>query len=407
MIRTMLDGKNLFDPANFSNELYQLMQRINPGIQQMELYEFRYCLKELTPPEGWDSVRLEKLDEIEARVSSRDFYDGIQIKPMVNGRIALDENIVSLTQTLFAGLVSGVYSSEWVSALFYFDIRSFLFYHRTNYSTPEVLTHFGGEPYRQFEPAQRRFDAWEDLGYQDFMKANEEVDTLFFSCALKLTALRGTPLIFAIAGQTAAGKTEIVERLTDVFKKNGLKVTSIEVDNFLTDRDEREEKGINSEGKEALHFELFKQALLDIKAGNRISIPRYNFQDGSSSHDQNGKLKAGCDPVVIEPAEIVFIEGNFPFLIDEIVPLVGVKVVYLTDDPIRLKRKWKRDVDYRKKYDLSYFRNRYFKEQFIMAQVAYIPQLKTCDLAVDTTGARLWASKDVKSILDQSGKGSQ
>jgi hypothetical protein len=33
---------------------------------------------------------------------------------------------------------------------------------------------------------------------------------------------------------------------------------------------------------------------------------------------------------------------------EEIANLIGVKVVYLTDDPIRLKRKWKRDIDYRK-----------------------------------------------------------
>ncbi len=72
-------------------------------------------------------------------------------------------------------------------------------------------------------------------------------------------------------------------------------------------------------------------------------------------------------PIEIEPADIIFIEGNFPFLIEEVLHLIGIKVVYLTDDPIRLKRKWKRDIDYRKKYEPNYFRNRYFKDQFIMA----------------------------------------
>ena len=55
--------------------------------------------------------------------------------------------------------------------------------------------------------------------------------------------------------------------------------------------------------------------------------------------------------------------------------LIGIKVVYLTDDAIRLKRKWKRDIDYRKKYEPTYFRNRYFKDQFIMAEIAYRPQI--------------------------------
>ena len=79
--------------------------------------------------------------------------------------------------------------------------------------------------------------------------------------------------------------------------------------------------------------------------------------------------------------------------------LIGIKVVYLTDDPIRLKRKWKRDIDYRKKYEPTYFRNRFFKEQFIMAEIAYHPQLEACDLCVDTSGAALWATQEVTEIL--------
>ena len=57
-------------------------------------------------------------------------------------------------------------------------------------------------------------------------------------------------------------------------------------------------------------------------------------------------------------------------------------------------------MDLRKKYDLNYFRNRYFKDQFIMAQVAYLPQLLTCDIAVDTTGAAFWVTPEVMKSLD-------
>ncbi len=120
----------------------------------------------------------------------------------------------------------------------------------------------------------------------------------------------------------------------------------------------------------------------------------------TSSHDLQGNLKPGRKPIPIEPADIIFIEGNFPFLIEEIQHLIGLKVVYLTDDPIRMKRKWRRDMDFRKKYDLNYFRNRYFREQFIMAEVAYRPQMEVCDMLVDTTGAALWVTPGVAKILD-------
>jgi uridine kinase len=171
------------------------------------------------------------------------------------------------------------------------------------------------------------------------------------------------------------------------------------MDNFLTDRDYREEKGIFTQGKEALHFELFKQSLEDITRGKKISIPRYDFVFATSSHDLDGNLKPSGVPIEIEPADIIFIEGNFPFLLGEVVHLIGIKVVYLTDDPIRLKRKWKRDIDYRKKYEPTYFRNRFFKDQFIMAEIAYRPQMEVCDICVDTTGAALWTTPGVAEIL--------
>jgi len=135
----------------------------------------------------------------------------------------------------------------------------------------------------------------------------------------------------------------------------------------------------SSLGKEAYHFALFKRALEDIVRGKKITIPRYDTIYATSSHDLDGKLKPGGIPIEIEPAEIIFIEGNFPFLLDEIAPLIGIKVVYLTDDAVRLKRKWKRDIDYRRKYEPTYFRNRFFKDQFLMAQKCYIPN---CNCAI-------------------------
>lgn len=286
-------------------------------------------------------------------------------------------------------------------AAFLFRPARLLLLHRTAYFTEKVLAHLGGKPYRQFEQKQKQFETWQAVGYKSFREANAEVDALFIESVLKLIEARGTPILLAIAGPTAAGKTEIVERLNHAFQQAGRRTTSIELDNFMTDREYREAHGIDSQGKAALHFELFRQALEDITRGKRISIPRYDFIYATSSHDLDGQLKAGGIPIVIEPADIIFIEGNFPFLIEEVLPLIGIKVVYLTDDPVRLKRKWKRDIDYRKKYEPTYFRNRYFKDQFIMAEIAYRPQLETCDMVVDTTGAALWTTPEIAAVLDR------
>jgi uridine kinase len=391
--------ENIYKPELFSKTLYEIMKDIDPTIREMELYEFQYCLKNITPSNGWESIHLGTRDEIEVRMNSRSFYDSIQIKPRQGDRIVLDEQIVQLTDMLFAGLVSGKYDHAWVRHHFYFDVRGFYFLHRTSYFTEQVLTHLGGRPFKQFEQKQKAFAFYQDLGYKAFREANEDVDCAFIQSVHKLITARGTPVLLAIAGPTAAGKTEIVERLRADFDRAGRKTTSIELDNFLTDREYREEKGIFTQGKQALHFALFKQSLRDITAGKRISIPRYDFVYATSSHDPEGNLKPDGVPIEIEPADIIFIEGNFPFLIEEVADLIGIKVVYLTDDPIRLKRKWKRDIDYRKKYEPTYFRNRYFKDQFIMAEIAYRPQMAVCDMVVDTTGAALWTTPEVAAVL--------
>ena len=380
--------------------MYEVMKQVNVGVGELELYEFLYGLNNLCPEDGgWASVKLDDKAEIEDRISRISFYNGIQVKPRLAGKIVLDENILRLTRMLCVGLVTGDYPVEWVRRHFYFDIRGFYFLTCTNYFTSEVLAHLGGGPFKRFEQKQERFEQYQDIGYKDFKDANAEVDQLFIGSVKKLVASKGTPILLAIAGPTAAGKTEIVERLCAVFEGSGQTVTSIEMDNFLLDREYREEKGIFTQGKEALNFELFRQSLIDITRGKKIAIPRYDFVLATSSHDLDGSLKPGGVPVEIEPADVIFIEGNFPFLIQEVVHLIGIKVVYLTDDPVRLKRKWKRDIDYRKKYDPNYLRNRYFKEQFIMAEVAYRPQMEVCDMLVDTSGAALWTTPQVAETL--------
>jgi uridine kinase len=394
-------GIDLNNMDAFTKKLFRKLKILTPALKDLELYEFQYGFNNLIPEKGWSSIRLDECGEVERQVNSRSFYDAIQIKPRIEDRIVLDEKIVQLTNMLFVGMVTGDYPLEWVNSHFYFDVRGFFFLHRTHYFTDDVLAHLGNQPYRRFEPKQKLFEQYQAVGYRDFKRANLQIDTLFIGAVQKLISKRGTPTLLAIAGPTAAGKTEIVDRLRTAFEIAGQHTTSIEMDNFLTDRDYREEKGIHTQGRAALHFELLKSSLSQICQGKSISIPRYDFVYATSSHDLDGNLKPGGKPIEIEPADIIFIEGNFPFLLEEIAGLINIKVVYLTDDPVRLKRKWKRDIDYRKKYEPSYFRNRFFKDQFIMAQIAYIPQMEVCDILVDTSGAALWTTPEIKEILDK------
>lgn len=390
---------NDLNSEQFRAILFEKMNSVCPVVETMEFYEFQYCLNTIAPQDdAWETVKVMEKETIQHELDDPDFFKRVAIKAKVDGKIILDPLIVDYTRMLFKGLVSGVYESEWVNRLFYFDPRGFNFLVRSNYLTDEIRVHLGGKPYKQFEQKQKKFDWSYEVGYQEFKDANADVDGCFIECVLKLVKAKGSPIVLAIAGPTAAGKTEIVDRIRAAFEDQGKRIATIELDNYLTDRDQREERGIGSFGKAALHFDLFESDIKAILAGKGISTPRYDFIDGTSSHDLQGKLKPNRKPVDIEAADIIFIEGNSPFLLPEIAPLIGIKVVYLTDDPVRLKRKWRRDIDFRKKYDVNYFRNRFFSEQPPMAAKNYQPQLKTCDLFIDTTGAAVWATPEIAKM---------
>lgn len=393
-----MPAAGIFSPAVFSETLFEKMKRLNPAIEDMELYEFRYALDNLYPkPEGWASVVREPVGDIDRLIDTRELYTGIQLKPRVNGTVVLDETIVRLTRMLLVGLAAGEYSEDWVRGRFYFDVRGFFFLVRTRYFTDAAVARFGGKPWKSFEPRQKRLERLPDIGYKDFKEANAEVDQAFVECVTKLVAAKGAPLLLTLAGPTAAGKTEIVERLRCAFDAMGRQVATIEMDNFLLDMDYRDEIGIKSLGKEAYHFELFMRSLQAIVRGERIAIPRYD--SSVSSHDAAGRPKPGFTPIEVEPADIVFLEGNFPFQSKEVADLIGIKIVYLTDDPIRLRRKWKRDIDYRKKYNANYFCNRFFRTQFLRAADCYRSLMEACDMVVDTTGAALWATPEIAKLL--------
>jgi uridine kinase len=395
----MKGSARLKSPLEFSESLYQCMIPINPGVRKLALYEFRYALENLNPLEGWDSVQLDEPGEIEKRIGQRCFYESIQLKPRVKDHIVLDLSITRLTQMLMIGLVNKSYPEAWVKKFFYFDVRGFYFIPRTLYFTETGLAHFGGKPYRSFEPRQKRFEEVQDIGYMDFQEANTEIDQAFTQLVAELIKVKGTPILVTLAGPTAAGKTEITERLLDFFNSVGKKTTTIEMDNFLMDREYREGKSIN---KETIHFDLFKKGLEEILQGKAIDIPCYDSLDSTSSHDLQSNLRPGRKPIQVEPGDIIFLEGNFPFQIPEIRSMIQLMVIYLTDDPIRLKRKWKRDVDYRKTYDPSHFRNRYFVTQFLRAEDCFRALIEKSDIVVDTTGAALWITPEIARQLSES-----
>ncbi len=69
-----MTASNLFRPNVFSEILYEKMQGINAGIEELELYEFRYCLNNLYPESGgWACVELDARADVEELIQQQRF----------------------------------------------------------------------------------------------------------------------------------------------------------------------------------------------------------------------------------------------------------------------------------------------------------------------------------------------
>lgn len=385
-----------FDLLQFSCDLFSRLQQINPGVGELEFYEFLYALKNLTPAQGWASVQSETMEKLQERIANPAFFTNIQLKPKQGSQVILDNPITFLTRQLFVGLVSGIYPLDWVNQHFYFDIRSFVFFIRTIYIGAEIRQRFGNSPFKCFDPKQSRLDSLFEVGYREFAQVNEEIDLAFIRTVQSLISNRGTPLLLTIVGPTASGKSEITARLLNTFTLVGFSCISVEMDNFYKDRVFRDGRPMDTT---VIHYPLFINSISVLLNGEAAEIPRYDFIQATSSHDLDGHLRPGQVTQTIQPADIIILEGNFPFHIPDIASLINLKIVYFADDPIRLKRKWKRDVDFRKKYDPNYLVNRYFRTQYLRNEEIYQPMMQCCDLIVDTTKAQLWLHPSLQTQL--------
>ena len=61
----MAGTNRLNSPAHFSAVLFEIMKRINPGVDDLALLEFRYALEGLLPEGGWETVKLDSCETME------------------------------------------------------------------------------------------------------------------------------------------------------------------------------------------------------------------------------------------------------------------------------------------------------------------------------------------------------
>jgi uridine kinase len=121
--------------------------------------------------------------------------------------------------------------------------------------------------------------------------------------AHEIAARRDRARLALIAGPSASGKTTFSKRLAIQLLAHGVQPFPLAMDDYFVDRDKTplDEKGERDfEALTAIDLALFNFQLLDLLAGKRVTLPRFDFQTG----------KRGAGPTVqLGPSHVILIEG--------------------------------------------------------------------------------------------------
>ena len=144
-------------------------------------------------------------------------------------------------------------------------------------------------------------------------------------------------LVIGIAGGTGSGKTTLMKNL---IQRYGDSVCVLSHDNYYRRLDHltfEERTKINYDEPAALETDLMSRHLDELRRGNAIDCPIYDF----TQHNRS------ADTMRIIPRQVIIVEGILIFENKELRDLMDIKIFVDTDADVRLCRRIKRDVNKR------------------------------------------------------------
>ena len=144
-------------------------------------------------------------------------------------------------------------------------------------------------------------------------------------------------LVIGIAGGTGSGKTTL---MTNLIQRFGDVVTVLSHDNYYRRLDHltfEERTKINYDEPAALETELMSRHLDELRHGNAIDCPIYDF----TQHNRS------AETMRVIPRQVIIVEGILIFENKELRDLMDIKIFVDTDADVRLCRRIKRDVNQR------------------------------------------------------------
>lgn len=143
-----------------------------------------------------------------------------------------------------------------------------------------------------------------------------------------------TILTIGIAGGTGSGKSTITKRIVEHFGGN---ISVVTHDNYYKAHDDmtyEERCQLNYDHPDAFENELMIEHLKQLKAGNSVQCPVYDYTVHNRSKDF----------VTIEPAKVIIVEGILILADKELCDEMDIRVFVDTDADVRILRRIIRDV---------------------------------------------------------------
>ena len=151
-------------------------------------------------------------------------------------------------------------------------------------------------------------------------------------------AKQNTSLIIGIAGGTGSGKTTIADYILETVGPE--KIAFLPHDAYyleLHDLSQEERSKVNFDHPSSLETELLIEHINQLKAGQAIELPHYDFKTHTRTEETT----------LIEPQQILIIEGILIFAEPELRKLFDLKIYVDTDADIRFIRRLRRDIEER------------------------------------------------------------
>lgn len=183
-----------------------------------------------------------------------------------------------------------------------------------------------------------------------------------------------------VAGGTGSGKTTLTRALLDRFSGQS---SVVFMDNYYKDQshltwDER--VVTNYDAPEAFDVELMAEHLRQLRAGQAIDCPVYNF----SEHNRS------AETIRVEPSPVLVVEGILLFALPELTEQLDLKLFVDTDADVRILRRIQRDVVERGR-SLASVEEQYLQTVKPMHELYVDPSKRSADLIIPEGGRNIVA----------------